>query len=104
MHASVLLEHDDRRALDRYIGSMRNDELVPSDFPRELSGAMPGSSQRYLAKKVDDRCVVGVSDAELYARVERGLLASTELGTTLAENRWILRELYVPQGWNEASS
>lgn len=111
---------------------MKIEEVVPADFPRPGSGAVPGAAQKFLAQRVGDKFVVGVTneelrlryegccellsdlvaycarkrqenpslpDPELYQRVERGLLASTDLGTSPAENAWILSALCAHQGW-----
>lgn len=40
-----------------------------------------------------------LSASELYSRVEQGLLANTDVGTTSAENKWVLRKLCLSQGW-----
>ncbi|OUM02971.1 hypothetical protein [Variovorax sp. JS1663] len=42
---------------------------VPDDFPRDpFPGGVPGAQQKYLARKIDGRFVVGLTDEELAHR------------------------------------
>lgn len=50
---------------------MSNDRLIPADFPRQAPlGAVPGLQPKLLARKVDGRYVVGLTDEEIFARYE----------------------------------
>lgn len=79
----------------RYVVGVTEEELR-----QRYSGCLELLSDllAYCARKRNEQ--PDLSNPDLYARVERGLMASTELGTTPAENRWVLRQLCLKLGWN----